>query len=174
MQFNLSPDSSTNTFSNQSLIHPLSIGNEFMPHPKNEFSEEIQKDLETIAEFAQSQDWVDCANYEKLLKKGINSLVISDYNQKILYVSSGFEHMTGYSKKFSQGKKANFLQGMNTEHDAIQTIRKAIEKREFVECVLTNYRKNGESYLCNIRIFPMFNKKNELKNFMALGNEIYA
>jgi PAS domain S-box-containing protein len=174
MQFNLSPNSNTDTFSNESLSHPLSIGNEFMPHPINQLSEEAQNDFEIIGQFAKSHGWVDSVDFEKHLKRGSNAVVISDANQTILYVSSGFEHMTGYSEIFARGKKAKFLQGEKTESDVIHTIQKAVEQRKFVECVLTNYRKNGELYLCKVKIFPMFNDKNELVNFVALESEVYS
>lgn len=174
MQLNLSSKTHTDTFSQENLIHPLSIGNEFMPHPIDELSEEAQKDFEIIGHYAKLQGWVQSVDFEKHLKKGTNSVVISDSNQTILYVSSGFEHMTGYSEIFVRGKKAKFLQGEKTELDVLHTIQKAVEQRKFVECVLTNYRKNGESYLCKVKIFPMFNDKNELVNFVALESEIYA
>ncbi len=174
MQFNLSSDSSTNTFFNQTLIHPLSIGNEFMPHPINQLSEEAQRDFETIIQYSKSQGWIEWVDFEKHLKKDNNSVVISDVYQTILYVSSGFEHMTGYSEIFAQGKKAKFLQGEKTETDVLHTIQKAVDERKFVDCVLTNYRRNGESYLCKVKIFPMFNDKSELVNFVALESEIYA
>jgi PAS domain S-box-containing protein len=174
MQFNLSPNSNTNTFSNESLSHPLSIGNEFMPHPIHQLSEEAQKDFQIINQYAESQGWIEWVDFEKHLRKGNNSVVISDANQAILYVSSGFEHMTGYSEIFTRGKRAKFLQGEKTELEVIHTIQKAIEQRKFIECVLTNYRKNGESYLCKVKIFPMFNNKNELVNFVALESEVYS
>jgi PAS domain S-box-containing protein len=174
MQLNLSSESSTDTFSQQTLRHLLSIGNEFMPHPINQLSEEAQRDFQIINQYSESQGWVEWVDFERHLKKGNNSVIISDINQTILYVSSGFEHMTGYSEIFAQGKKAKFLQGEKTELDVVHTIQKAVEQRKFVECVLTNYRKNGESYLCKVKIFPMFNEKNELVNFVALESEIYS
>ena len=174
MQLNLSSESSSNTFSQPTLRHPLSIGNEFMPHPINQLSEEAQNDFEIISQYAKSQGWVESVDFEKHLKKGTNSVVISDNNKTILYVSSGFESMTGYSDIFAKGKKAKFLQGEETELDILNTIQKAVEQRKFVECVLTNYRKNGEVYLCKVKIFPMFNDKQELVNFVALESEVFA
>ena len=53
-------------------------------------------------------------------------------------------------------------------------LKKAIEQRKFVDCVLTNYRKNKESCLCKVKILPMFDKKKELVNFAALESEICA
>lgn len=174
MQFNLSSESTTDSFSNQPLSHPLSIGNEFMQHPINQLSEEAQRDFETINQYAEAQGWVEWVDFEKHLRKGNNSVVISDVNQSILYVSSGFEDMTGYSEIFARGKRAKFLQGEKTELDVVSTIQKAIEERKFIECVLTNYRKNGEPYLCKVKIFPMFNSNHELVNFVALESEIYS
>ena len=82
--------------------------------------------------------------------------------------------MTGYSELFAKGTRAKFLQGRNTEKDVLNTIQQAIKQRKLVDCVLTNYRKSGESYLCRVKIFPMFNKHNELVNFVALEGEVYA
>lgn len=174
MQFNLSSKSQADTFSRPLLNHPLSIGNEFMPHPINQLSEEAQNDFHIITQYAESQRWIKWVDFEKHLKKDNNSVVISDANQTILYVSSGFEDMTGYPEIFAKGKKAKFLQGENTEIDVLSTIQKAIKKREFVECILTNYRRGGEEYLCKIKIFPMFNQSNELVNFVALESEVFA
>ncbi len=174
MQLSLSSKSHTDTFSKPLLRHPLSIGNEFMHHPINQLSEEAENDFQIITQYAESQGWIEWVDFEKHLKKGNNSVVISDTNQTILYVSNGFEHMTGYSEIFIKGKKAKLLQGENTEIDVLTTIQKAVEKREFVECILTNYRKNGEEYLCKIKIFPMFNQSNELVNFVALESEIFV
>lgn len=174
MQLHLPSESSTNTFTKPYLRHPLSIGNEFMSHPINQLSEEAQRDFETIIQYSKSQGWIDRVDFKKHLKKGNNSVVISDVNQTILHVSSGFEHMTGYSEIFARGKKAKFLQGEKTEMDVLHAIKKAIDERKSVECVLTNYRKNGETYLCKVKIFPMFNKKQELVNFMALESEVYS
>ena len=145
-----------------------------MPHPINQLSEEAQREFETIIQYSKSQGWIEWVDFEKHLKKDNNSVVISDVYQTILYVSSGFEHMTGYSEIFAQGKKAKFLQGEKTETDVLHTIQKAVDERKFVDCVLTNYRRNGESYLCKVKIFPMFNDKSELVNFVALESEIYA
>ncbi|PKJ10001.1 PAS domain-containing protein, partial [Escherichia coli] len=85
-----------------------------------------------------------------------------------------FERMTGYASEFARGKKPNFLQGKNTEKDVRSNVRMALGKRQFVETVITDYRKNGEEYLCKVKIYPMFNKANELVNFLALENEVYA
>ena len=37
---------------------------------------------------------------------------------------------------------------------------------------LLNYRKNGEPYLCQISIFPIYDAKERLDNFIAFEKEI--
>lgn len=34
--------------------------------------------------------------------------------------------------------------------------------------VILNYRKNGDSYWCEIEAYPMFSKKGEFLNYIAL------
>jgi PAS domain S-box-containing protein len=172
MQFNLSPKASTDTFSNLGLLHPLLIGNEFMP-PPIQLSEEAQNDYEIICKYAIRQGWIQWIDFKNHLKKSENAIVITDAKQIIRFASSGFTVMTGYPTEFARGKKPKFLQGKKTETDVRASIREAIGNRQTIEAVLTNYRKNGEAYLCRVKIFPMFNKVNELVNFLALEDEVF-
>ncbi len=173
MYFNLSPKVSMDTFSNLGLIHPLMIGNEFMP-PLVQLSDEAQNDYEIICKYALRQGWTQWADFKMHLRKSTNAVVITDHRQIIRFASAGFEKMTGYSTEFARGKKPKFLQGKKTESNIRTFIHEAIEKREFIDTVLTNYRKNGESYLCRVKIFPMFNRSSELVNFLALESEVFV
>ncbi len=171
MQFNLSPKTNTDTFSSVGLIHPLMIGNEFMP-PHIQMSDEDQNDFDIICKYALRQGWIDWIDFKNYLKNKSHSIVITDPKFIIRVVTAGFERMTGYAPEFARGQKPSFLQGINTEKDVRASIRLALSKREFVEAIITNYRKNGEEYLCKIKIYPMFNKVNELVNFLALEKEV--
>ncbi|MFV7235185.1 PAS domain-containing protein [Flavobacterium sp. ZB4R12] len=46
-------------------------------------------------------------------------------------------------------------------------MRKAIELKLPFEKTVLNYKKNGETYLCEIKAFPIFNAKGELSHFIA-------
>ncbi|MEA5461824.1 PAS domain-containing protein [Arcicella sp. LKC2W] len=171
MYFNLSPKVNTDTFSNLGLIHPLMIGNEFAT-PPIQLSEESQNDYEIICKYALKQGWTQWVDFKMYLKENISAVVITDTRQIIRFASTGFERMTGYPPEFAKGKSPKLLQGKDTETEVRETIREAIQKREIVDAVITNYRKNGESYLCKVTIYPMFNKINELVNFLALESEV--
>jgi PAS domain S-box-containing protein len=172
MQFNLSPKASTDTFSNLGLMHPLMVGNEFMP-PPIQLSEEAQNDFDIICKYALRQGWIQWVDFKSHLKNKSHAVVITDPKQTIRYATAGFVHMTGYSPDFARGKKPSFLQGKNTEKNVRANVREALARKEAIEAIITNYRKNGEEYLCKVKIYPMFNKANELVNFLALENEVY-
>jgi hypothetical protein len=37
---------------------------------------------------------------------------------------------------------------------------------------ITNYRKNGEAYLCKVKIVPLYNKANQLTHYIAFEREV--
>jgi hypothetical protein len=76
MYFNLSPKASTDTFSNLGLIHPLMVGNEFMPPPV-QLSDEAQNDYEIICKYARRQGWTQWADFRNHLRKSTNAVVIT-------------------------------------------------------------------------------------------------
>lgn len=106
------------------------------------------------------------------LNKGYDALVLTDTSQKILWVSDGFKKMTGYSKKHALGQTPKFLQGKKTSKDKRKKIREDLATKYTFTGDLINYRKNGETYICNINIVPIFSKKDELKYFLAIEKEV--
>lgn len=166
----LSPTVSMGTYSNVQTIHPMMIGNEFMTPPIN-LPEDSQEDFEILCRYAIRQKWIQWTDIKAHLRKATNTIVVTNPEQIIHFVTKGFEKMTGYPAEYARGKKPKFLQGKDTEESVRTMIRTNLEKRIPVEAIITNYRKNGEQYLCQVKIFPMFNKNLDLVNFVALENE---
>ena len=46
-------------------------------------------------------------------------------------------------------------------------------EESFTETVV-NYRKNGETYLCQIKVVPLYNEVNELTHYLAFEKELAA
>ena len=108
----------------------------------------------------------------KVFQEDYDAIVLTDTNQKILWVSDGFRDMTGYSKKYAVGKKPSFLQGEQTSKSVKSQIREELFYNHTFRGSLLNYRKNGEPYLCQISIFPIYDAKEKLDNFIAFEKEI--
>lgn len=95
------------------------------------------------------------------------AIVLTDQKKKIIWVNNGFQQMTGYSIGDIRGKTPAFLQGLRTEHSAVNRIRHCFSVNiPFAEQV-TNYKKDGELYKCLLVVHPIRNECNELTNYIA-------
>ena len=73
------------------------------------------------------------------------AVILTDPNQRIIWVNEDFTSITGYSLGEAVGRiPGKILQGPKTEQAARDRIRKAIQSRIPYKDQLTNYRKNGE------------------------------
>jgi hypothetical protein len=60
------------------------------------------------------------------------------------------------------------FQGEATSTVTKQRIKTALNDLKPFKEVVLNYRKNGDSYWCEIEAYPMFSKKGEFLNYIAL------
>ena len=96
------------------------------------------------------------------------AVILTDNTKKIIWVNEDFTHITGYALSEVLGKKpGTLLQGSGTEREAVQRIRKALRAQVPIKDEITNYRKSGESYLCKLVIYPVFDDNRQLTNFIA-------
>ena len=91
----------------------------------------------------------------------------------IRWVSPEFEKMTGYEASELIGRNPSMLQGVKTSRAALSALRRAISAGAAHRTVLVNYRKNGEPYLCDIEIRPIFDDLGEVLCFLAIESETH-
>lgn len=97
------------------------------------------------------------------------AIILTDANRQILWVNEDFTNITGYPLNEVIGKKPSILQGVNTESEVVARIREKLSQhplQSFKE-EITNYRKNGEEYICRLVIHPIFDLNQQLSNFIA-------
>jgi PAS domain S-box-containing protein len=111
---------------------------------------------------------------EDLLKriKDCDALILTDIDSKILWVSSGFQSMTGYPAEEAIGRNPGFLQGENTDRKALEWVGQNLKQFNSVTADLVNYRKDGSDYLCKITIEPVFDHNYLPVNFLAFEKEL--
>lgn len=96
------------------------------------------------------------------------AVILTDAERRILWVNQDFETITGYQLQEVVGKSpGSILQGPSTEPEAIQRIRKGLASGNSFKETITNYRKNGDPYICKLVIHPVYNSIKELVNFLA-------
>jgi PAS domain S-box-containing protein len=90
----------------------------------------------------------------------------------IVYCNPAFEKMTGYSHSEVIGRNCRFLQGADTEPDAVAQIRQAVRDRREYRVVLKNYRKDGSPFWNELAISPVRNEQGEVTHFIGLQTDI--
>jgi|GEM_PF-1297352 len=137
----------------------------------------VQRDAATLEKLAYIFDWKTHRNYSKALEEGF-TLVVTDDISTILWVSHTFLTMTGYTPVEAIGQTPRFLQGVNTDAVAVRRLSDKLTKAPQTRRIrpirerLLNYRKDGDSYWCEVEIDPIWNKSGELTHFIALEREM--
>lgn len=98
------------------------------------------------------------------------AILITDIEQKIIWVNEGFTEMTGYSKSEALQRTPRFLQGPKSSNEAKDRIRQNLSGIAPFTEVIINYKKNRDAYECEVKIFPLFNE--ETTHFMALEKRV--
>ena len=132
-------------------------------HKRLEYSEDIQQ----LTRLAQQQRWQHDFDFEHQLIWSNKTVLVTDLTLNIVYASSNLVFMNGYHPCEVLGKRPSMFQGKDTSPETKLHIRNAIDQRIPCEASILNYRKNGDTYMCNLQEYPLFNHKNALVNFIA-------
>ena len=100
------------------------------------------------------------------------SMVITDLESTITYVSKAFTQITGYTANEVLGKKASILKSGKTSDAVYKDLWNTITSGKIWEGELENRRKNGEIYWERFSITPILNENNEISNYLAIKEDI--
>ena len=98
------------------------------------------------------------------------AMIITDPRQPdnpIVFANAAFLKLSGYTRDDVLGKNCRFLQGPDTDPQAVKAIRTAIEARTEIAINLLNYRKDGQIFWNGLYISPVTNSAGELQFFFA-------
>lgn len=131
---------------------------------------EFRKDyLDDAIHFHKIQaNWSAKQDYLKQSQKENQKIIITDINFKIIFASRNISKINGYQTREIIGKSPSMFQGEYTCAVTKQRIKTALNDLKPFKEVILNYRKNGESYWCEIEAYPMFSKKGQFLNYIAL------
>lgn len=97
-------------------------------------------------------------------------MVITDPSKPdnpIIFCNEAFQTLTGYTRTEIIGRNCRFLQGPDTDRDAVAKIRHAIEAGENVAIDLLNYRKDGSTFWNALYLSPVRNDGGSIQFFFA-------
>lgn len=115
----------------------------------------------------------------RLLERAIavanNGIVITDSqapDRPVVYVNSGFERITGYSREEVIGKNPRFLQRKDTNQSVINELRRTIAEGREGQFILRNYRKDGKLFWNELSITPVLDSQGELTHYIGVQTDI--
>ncbi|MFP2995441.1 PAS domain-containing protein [Spongiivirga sp. MCCC 1A20706] len=152
------------------FISPLSCWDIYSP-----FLEHLNlasEDIKTLNDLANINKWNHDIDFRKELISNKHVIVVTNADLNIVHSTYNMLDMNGYTNEEVLGKRPSIFQGKDTCQKTASRIRNAIKNEQAFEEVLTNYKKDGSTYQCWIKGFPIHDTKGKLVNFIAL--ERYA
>ncbi|WP_052191167.1 PAS domain-containing protein [Luteibacter sp. 9133] len=92
-------------------------------------------------------------------------------DQPIAFVNRRFEQLTGYTAAECIGRNCRFLQGPDSDPQAISALRRAIALKQATQVVVRNYRKNGEAFDNELYVSPVSDDHNEVRWLVGIVRE---
>ncbi|KAI8027514.1 Phototropin-2 [Camellia lanceoleosa] len=103
------------------------------------------------------------------------TFVVSDATKPdcpIVYASSGFFTMTGYSTNEVIGRNCRFLQGSETDQNEVEKIRNAVKTGKSYCGRLLNYKKDGTPFWNLLTVSPIKDDNGRTIKFIGMQVEV--
>ena len=114
--------------------------------------------------------------YDRAMAATSTGVTISDATNPehpIIYCNPAFESMTGYRREEIIGENFRFLQGSDTDFEALEIIRQAFKTESECEVILKNYRKDGTSFWnCFVNLSSARSNVGKLTHFVGVQRDI--
>jgi two-component system, cell cycle sensor histidine kinase and response regulator CckA len=114
---------------------------------------------------------------DRAIRAATQGLLITDPSQPdnpIVYVSPGFERITGYRSEEVLGRNCRFLQGKDTDPAAVIRLRGAIEAGVACSVELLNHGKDGHPFWNELSISPVRDEAGRLTHFVGVQTDVTA
>ncbi len=90
----------------------------------------------------------------------------------IIFVSPGFERLTGYLAAEVLGQNCRFLQGADTDPAAVAQLREAITEGRPCTVALINYHKDGTPFWNELSIAPVRDRDGNVTHFVGVQTDV--
>ncbi|HEY0664460.1 MAG TPA: diguanylate cyclase [Gallionella sp.] len=110
----------------------------------------------------------------KALNESRDGITIIDAQQPgfpLVYVNQGFEKLTGYQAGEVIGHDYHMLQGSDTDHPEIATVRAAVAKGQGCVVTFRNYRKDGTMFWNQLSLSPVRNADGVLTHYIGIQKD---
>lgn len=115
----------------------------------------------------------------RLLERGVqatpNGILMADASKTdmpLVYANDYFYGLTGYVPNEVLGRNCRFLQGPDTDAEAVSFIHQAIPDRRRADVTLLNYRKDGTSFWNHLSLSPLFDEQGVCTHYIGIQQDI--
>lgn len=112
---------------------------------------------------------------DRALASSTEGITISDLrlpDNPLIYVNQAFTESTGYSREESIGRNCRYLQGPDTDTEAVANIRTAIAERRPCVVELLNYKSDGTPFWNRLSLTPLRDKSNEVTHYIGVQSDV--
>ncbi|MCL5971162.1 MAG: diguanylate cyclase [Firmicutes bacterium] len=101
-----------------------------------------------------------------------DAVIITDADQRILYVNRAVEHMTGYSASELLGNNPRMFQGIETDFKTRRNIHETLSSGKPFFGAILNYHKLGHAFWNQLSITPLRSNNGAITHFISLQRDI--
>ncbi|OQX78283.1 MAG: hypothetical protein B6D64_07040 [Bacteroidetes bacterium 4484_276] len=100
------------------------------------------------------------------------SVVISDMDEKVIYVNQKFIDVTGYTREEAIGSTPELIKSGKTPGKTYENLRKTLDLGKEFQGEFLNRKKNGEFFWEHVSISPVKNDIGEITHYIAVKEDI--
>lgn len=113
--------------------------------------------------------------FHAILNSSNSPILITDAlsaDNPIIFVNRAFEQVTQYTAAEVVGKNCRLLQDTDRDQPSRQLLADTIKNGRSCECLIRNYRKNGELFYNQLFMFPVRDGHGIVTNFVGIQYDI--
>lgn len=138
-------------------------------------------DLETTKEYFKTQTQKSAFNLTESIrivnayKEAINEsniILRIDLNKNIVYANEAFYKISAYTKEDLIGKPYSFLKHYNLTQEEQTKKIDSIFNGNIWKGKISNFKKNGQVFHCDVTMYPLKNKDEEVIEYMGIHHDI--
>ncbi len=92
----------------------------------------------------------------------------------LTFVNPAFERISGYTISEILGRNPRFLQGPDSDADAVRALREAVAAGESLERTMLNYRKDGTPFWNAMQISPVRDQSGAVTDWIGFVSDVSA
>jgi PAS domain S-box-containing protein len=108
-----------------------------------------------------------------IAKQTVNAVIITDAEERIMWVNNAFTRITEYEPEEVIGRKpGSFLQGKETDALTVQYLSQKMRDKQPFNCEIVNYSKSGRKYWVHVQGQPIWDEDGICSRFFAIETDI--